>query len=58
MLAAAEADVYRKVQYRLRAQRRKRMVKDYKPRVVFPFVEAGMGHIMPQRSLVEAFERK
>lgn len=30
----------------------------YKPRVVFPFVEAGMGHIMPQRSIVDAFEKK
>lgn len=30
----------------------------YKPRVVFPFVEAGMGHIMPQRSLADAFEKK
>ena len=30
----------------------------YKPRVVFPFVEAGMGHIMPQRSIVDAFDKK
>ena len=30
----------------------------YKPRVVFPFVEAGMGHIMPQRAIVDAFEQK
>ena len=30
----------------------------YKPRVVFPFVEAGMGHIMPARSISDAFEEK
>ena len=30
----------------------------YKPRVLFPFVEAGMGHIMPQRSICDAFEEK
>jgi UDP-N-acetylglucosamine:LPS N-acetylglucosamine transferase len=30
----------------------------YKPRVVFPFVEAGMGHIMPARSIADAFEEK
>ena len=30
----------------------------YKPRVVFPFVEAGMGHIMPMQSLANAFEKK
>ncbi|MBO5224507.1 MAG: hypothetical protein J6C23_08360 [Clostridia bacterium] len=29
-----------------------------KPRVVFPFTEAGMGHIMPLRSLADTFERK
>lgn len=30
----------------------------YKPRVVFPYVEAGLGHIMPMRSLADAFENK
>ena len=29
-----------------------------KPRVVFPFVEAGYGHIMPMRSIAETFQRK
>ena len=29
-----------------------------KPRVVFPFTEAGMGHIMPLRSIADAFEKK
>ncbi len=32
--------------------------KTHKPRVVFPFVEAGMGHIMPMRSIADAFEKK
>lgn len=30
----------------------------YKPRVVFPFVEAGFGHIMPMTAVSEAFEAK
>lgn len=29
-----------------------------KPRVVFPFVEAGFGHIMPMRCVLSAFEKK
>ncbi|HEY8444259.1 MAG TPA: glycosyltransferase [Clostridia bacterium] len=29
-----------------------------RPRVVFPFVEAGMGHIMPMKAVSDAFERK
>lgn len=29
-----------------------------KPRVIFPLVEAGMGHIMPQKSIYSAFEKK
>lgn len=29
-----------------------------KPRVIFPFVEAGFGHIMTERSLADAFGRK
>lgn len=29
-----------------------------KPRIVFPFVEAGFGHIMAERSICDAFERK
>ncbi len=32
--------------------------ESYKPRVVFPYVEAGLGHIMPMRSLADAFESK
>lgn len=28
------------------------------PRVVFAFVEAGMGHIMPEKSIADAFEKK
>ena len=30
----------------------------YKPKVVFAFVEAGMGHIVPERSIADAFEKK
>ncbi len=30
----------------------------YKPRVVFAFVEAGMGHIAPETSIADAFEKK
>ena len=29
-----------------------------KPRVVFPFVEAGLGHILPQKSISETFRKK
>lgn len=29
-----------------------------KPRVVFPFVEAGYGHIMPLKAICECFEKK
>ena len=29
-----------------------------KPRVIFPFVEAGFGHIMTERSICDAFEKK
>ena len=29
-----------------------------KPRVVFPFTEAGMGHIMPLRAIADTFEKK
>ena len=31
--------------------------KTYKPKVVFAFVEAGMGHIAPERSIAAAFEK-
>ena len=30
----------------------------YKPKVVFPFVEAGFGHIMTEKSIADAFEKK
>ena len=59
ILVSAEADVSRKERARMLAQRRTFMVaNDYKPRVVFPFVEAGMGHIMPEHSIADAFEKK
>ena len=59
ILVSAEADLSRKERAREIAKRRTVMAeKDYKPRVVFPFVEAGMGHIMPERSIADAFEKK
>lgn len=59
ILVASEADAYRKQREEVRSVPKYAWPSpSYKPRVVFPFVEAGMGHIMPQRSLVEAFERK
>lgn len=30
----------------------------YKPKVLFPFTEAGLGHIMPLRSILDAFRAK
>lgn len=59
ILVGAEADLSRHERARALVKRRTVMVeKDYKPRVVFPFVEAGMGHIMPERSIADAFEKK
>ena len=59
ILAGAEADLSRKESARALVKRRTLMMaNDYKPRVVFPFVEAGMGHIMPERSIADAFEKK
>lgn len=29
-----------------------------KPRIIFPFAEAGLGHIMPLKSIADAFEKK
>lgn len=34
------------------------MKTDSKPRIVFPFVEAGLGHIMPMTAIADAFEAK
>ena len=36
----------------------KRVPAGRKPRVVFTFVEAGMGHIIPEKAICDAFERK
>lgn len=33
-------------------------MEERKLRVVFPFIEAGMGHIMPMKSVLEVFKRK
>lgn len=37
---------------------KEKQTQPYKPRVLFPFVEAGMGHIMPMHSIADAFEKK
>ena len=61
ILVSVEAELVRKdrEKQKLLAQRSNIMItEDYKPRVVFPFVEAGMGHIMPERSIADAFEKK
>ena len=59
ILVSAEADVFRKERASVPEKRKPAVVaNDYKPRVVFPFVEAGMGHIMPERSIADAFEKK
>lgn len=36
----------------------KRVEAGRKPRVVFTFVEAGMGHIVPEQAICDAFEKK
>ena len=33
-------------------------MEERKLRVLFPFIEAGMGHIMPMKSVLEVFKRK
>jgi len=55
-LAAAEIHLEKR-----RAARRDNIKipsKDRKPRVVFTFVEAGKGHIVPTRNVCECFKRK
>lgn len=34
------------------------MADNQKPKIVFAFVEAGLGHIMPMRAIADAFENK
>lgn len=59
LLVTVEADVFRKEQAIEREENKRRdSLHGDKPRVVFSFVEAGMGHIMPMQSLADAFERK
>ena len=54
----AEKEMSVKRKQRKNAIAREKAGKDYKPRVIFPFVEAGMGHIMPMQSIADAFEQK
>ena len=55
-LACAEVSLEHKRLERLNNLNRPE--KDEKPRVVFTYVEAGMGHIIPTRTVCEEFKRK
>ena len=55
-LACAEVSLEHKRLERLNNLNRPK--KNEKPRVVFTFVEAGMGHIIPTRTVCDAFKRK
>lgn len=55
-LACAEVSLEHKRLDRLNNLNRPK--KGEKPRVVFTFIEAGMGHIVPTRTVCEAFKRK
>ncbi len=56
LLAAAELDLEEKRAKALAACRKPKAGR--KPRVAFTFVEAGMGHIVPEKAVAEAFEKK
>ena len=62
LLVACEADVFRKekaLAALVKKQKQLRPIEEHeKPRVVFAFVEAGMGHIMPMQALADTFEKK
>lgn len=55
MLAAAEVTLEQKRQARL--DNLKRIDPDRKPRVVFTYVEAGKGHIIPTRTVCDEFRK-
>ena len=55
-IAAAEVTLERRRKERL--GRLKPLRKGEKPKVVFTFVEAGMGHIVPTRTVCDAFKDK
>lgn len=54
-LALAETDLERR---RRELLSRTPVVVGRKPRVVFTFVEAGMGHIVPEKAVCDVFEKK
>ena len=62
LLVACEADVFRKEKALAALEKKQKQLRPMdengKPRVVFAFVEAGMGHIMPMQALADAFEKK
>lgn len=61
LLVACEADLARKIKQIEESQHIPSPNTDdpsYKPRVVFSYVEAGMGHITPVQALSDAFEEK
>ncbi len=62
LIVACEADMYRREKIMAKRDKKRReprpLAENEKPRVVFAFVEAGMGHIMPETSLADAFENK
>ena len=55
-IAAAEVTLERRRRERL--ERLKPLREGEKPKVVFTFVEAGMGHIVPTRTVCDAFKEK
>lgn len=56
-LAAAEL-MLEKTRRELLDSHKRSVTPDRKPRIVFTFIEAGMGHIIPERAVADALEQK
>ena len=56
-LAAAEL-MLEKTRRELLYSHKRTVTPDRKPRIVFTFIEAGMGHIIPERAVADALEQK
>lgn len=56
-LAAAEL-MLEKTRRELLDSHKRTVTPDRKPRIVFTFIEAGMGHIIPERAVADALEQK
>lgn len=56
-LAAAEL-MLEKTRRELLDSHKRAVTPDRKPRIVFTFIEAGMGHIIPERAVADALEQK